>query len=204
MAYVTCISVPFAHTALSNRRASLLSSCCAHELCTSAGGLHCSCVFSFRDIFPPRHPHQCLSAWQVRACPDCVAEPQKMAELLGLGDECREGTSAAAALASSCLADNRLNLDVYPDGCHRFLRLFEGRQGEVLQVEFLRLSSNDRLLGTALSILPQLKLLKSLVLKGQFLGLSPSSFLRLPADFSKMQLRDSHFLWGMVFGVWLG
>lgn len=127
-----------------------------------------------------------------------------MAELLRLGDECGEGTSPAAALASSCLADNRLNLDVYPDGCRRFLWLFEGQQGEVLQVEFLRLSSNDQHLGTALSILPQLKLLKSLVLKGQFLGLSPSSFLRLPADFSKMQLRDSHFLLGMVFGVWLG
>ncbi|NWR66100.1 PIDD1 protein, partial [Bucorvus abyssinicus] len=91
---------------------------------------------------------------------------QKMAELLGLGDECGEGASGAAALASSCLADNRLNLDVYPDGCLRFLRLFEGRQGEVLQVEFLRLSSNDRHLGAALNILPQLKLLKSLMLKG--------------------------------------
>ncbi|XP_010143972.1 PREDICTED: p53-induced death domain-containing protein 1 [Buceros rhinoceros silvestris] len=96
-----------------------------------------------------------------------------MAELLGLRDECGEGTSAAAALASSCLADNRLNLDMYPDGCRRFLQLFEGQQGEVLQVEFLRLSSNDRHLGTALSILPQLKLLKSLVLKG---GLARDEF----------------------------
>ncbi|NXE83900.1 PIDD1 protein, partial [Cochlearius cochlearius] len=91
---------------------------------------------------------------------------QKMAELLGLGDECGEGASGAPALVGSCLAGNRLNLDVYPDGCCRFLHLFERQRGEVVQVEFLRLSSNDRLLGTTLGILPHLKHLKSLVLKG--------------------------------------
>lgn len=106
-----------------------------------------------------------------------------MAELLGLGDKCGEGTSGAPVLAGSCLADNRLNLDVYPDGCRRFLQLFEGRRGEVVQVEFLRLSSNDRLLGTTLGILPHLKHLKSLVLKGKFLGLSPSNFSRLRSFF---------------------
>lgn len=106
-------------------------------------------------------------------------ETQKMAELLGLGDECREGASGASALAGSCLADNRLNLDVYPDGCRRFLQLFKGRRGEVVQVEFLRLSSNDRLLGTTLGILPHLKHLKSLVLKGKFLGQSAFNFSRL-------------------------
>lgn len=110
----------------------------------------------------------CLPAWQVRACPDPVDQLQKMAELLGLRDKCREGALGAPALAASCLADNKLNLDVYLDGCRRFLQLFEGRQGEVLQVEFLRLSSNDRLLGTTLDILPHLKHLKSLVIKGKF------------------------------------
>lgn len=100
-----------------------------------------------------------------------------MAEPLGLGDECGEGTSGAPALAGSCLADNRLNLDVYPDGCHRFLQLFRERQEEVVQVEFLRLSSNDCLLDTTLDSLPHLKHLKSLVLKGKFLG--PSNFSRL-------------------------
>uniref|UniRef100_A0A8D2PWG4 Uncharacterized protein n=1 Tax=Zosterops lateralis melanops TaxID=1220523 RepID=A0A8D2PWG4_ZOSLA len=79
------------------------------------------------------------------------------------------GTSGAPALAGSCLADNRLNLDVYPDGCHRFLQLFRERQEEVVQVEFLRLSSNDCLLDTTLDSLPHLKHLKSLVLKGKFL-----------------------------------
>ncbi|NXD84055.1 PIDD1 protein, partial [Halcyon senegalensis] len=117
---------------------------------------------------------------------------QKMAELLGLGDECGEGASGASALAGSCLADNRLNLDVYPDGCHRFLRLFEGRRGEVVQVEFLRLSSNDRLLGTALGILPQLKHLKSLVLKGghardEFGSCQHGSLTSLPPDIGNLR-----------------
>ncbi|NXJ61851.1 PIDD1 protein, partial [Rostratula benghalensis] len=112
---------------------------------------------------------------------------QKMAELLGLGDECREGAPGAPALAGSCLADNRLNLDVYPDGCRRFLQLFEGQRGEVVQVEFLRLSSNDRLLGTTLGILPHLKHLKSLVLKGghardEFGSCQPGSLTNLPPD----------------------
>ncbi|NXI47085.1 PIDD1 protein, partial [Galbula dea] len=91
---------------------------------------------------------------------------QKMAELLELGKEDREGALGAPVPSGSCLADNRLNLDVYPDGCHRLLQLFEGRRGELLRVEFLRLSTNDHLLGAALGILPQLKHLKSLVLKG--------------------------------------
>uniref|UniRef100_A0A8C3QIM8 P53-induced death domain protein 1 n=1 Tax=Cyanoderma ruficeps TaxID=181631 RepID=A0A8C3QIM8_9PASS len=76
------------------------------------------------------------------------------------------GTLGARALTGSCLADNRLNLDVYPDGCCRFLQLFKERQGEVVQVEFLRLSSNDCLLDSALGSLPHLRHLKSLVLKG--------------------------------------
>lgn len=144
-------------------------------------GLHCAPVFFFRAIFSPRlfPAALCLPAWQVRACLDPVDEMQKMAELLGLRDECGEGTLGAPALAGSCLADNRLNLDVYPDGCRRFLQLFKEQQGEVVQVEFLRLSSNDCLLETTLDSLPHLKHLKSLVLKGKFRGLSPSSFPRL-------------------------
>lgn len=135
----------------------------SHLSASSLSRLHCGAASA-------------LPAWQVRACPDPVDKMQKMAELLGLGDECREGTPEAPATAGSCLADNRLNLDVYPDGCRWFLQLFERRRGEVVQVEFLRLSSNDHLLGTTLGILPHLKHLKSLVLKGKFWGLSPYSF----------------------------
>ncbi|KAK0677118.1 PIDD1 protein, partial [Pygoscelis papua] len=117
---------------------------------------------------------------------------QKMAELLGLGDKCGEGALGAPSLAGSCLADNRLNLDVYPDGCCRFLQLFEGRRGEVVQVEFLRLSSNDCLLGTTLSILPHLKHLKSLVLKGghardEFGSCQHGSLTNLPPDIGNLR-----------------
>ncbi|XP_064922131.1 p53-induced death domain-containing protein 1 isoform X4 [Columba livia] len=117
---------------------------------------------------------------------------QKMAELLGLGDECREGTPEAPATAGSCLADNRLNLDVYPDGCRWFLQLFERRRGEVVQVEFLRLSSNDHLLGTTLGILPHLKHLKSLVLKGghardEFGSCQLGSLTSLPPDIGNLR-----------------
>ncbi|NWX13878.1 PIDD1 protein, partial [Aegotheles bennettii] len=117
---------------------------------------------------------------------------QKMAELLALGDKCREGDSGASALAGSCLADNRLNLDVYPDGCRRFLQLFQGRQREVVQVEFLRLSSNDHLLGTTLGILPHLKYMKSLVLKGghvrdEFGSCQHGSLTSLPPDVGNLR-----------------
>ncbi|NXW84421.1 PIDD1 protein, partial [Alopecoenas beccarii] len=117
---------------------------------------------------------------------------QKMAELLGRGDECGEGTLEAPALAGSCLADNRLNLDVYPDGCRWFLHLFKRRRGEVVQVEFLRLSSNDRLLGATLGILPHLKHLKSLMLKGghardEFGSCQHGSLTSLPPDVGNLR-----------------
>ncbi|NWH59579.1 PIDD1 protein, partial [Geococcyx californianus] len=117
---------------------------------------------------------------------------QKMTELLRLGDECGEGASGAPVLADSCLADNRLNLDVYPDGCQRFLQLFEGRRAEVFRVEFLRLSSNDHLLGTTLGILPHLKHLKSLVLKGghardEFGSCQHGSLTNLPPDVGNLK-----------------
>uniref|UniRef100_A0A8B9PH92 P53-induced death domain protein 1 n=1 Tax=Apteryx owenii TaxID=8824 RepID=A0A8B9PH92_APTOW len=115
-----------------------------------------------------------------------------MAELLGLGDEHGEGTSEAPALAGPCLADNRLNLDVYPDGCCRFLQLFERRWGDLAQVEFVRLSSNDRFLGATLGILPRLESLKSLVLKGghawdEFGSCQPGSLTSLPPDFENLR-----------------
>ncbi|XP_025914864.1 p53-induced death domain-containing protein 1 [Apteryx rowi] len=115
-----------------------------------------------------------------------------MAELPGLGDERGEGASEAPALAGPCLADNRLNLDVYPDGCCRFLQLFERRWGDLAQVEFVRLSSNDRFLGATLGILPRLESLKSLVLKGghawdEFGSCQPGSLTSLPPDFENLR-----------------
>ncbi|XP_060625234.2 p53-induced death domain-containing protein 1 [Anolis sagrei] len=83
-----------------------------------------------------------------------------------LGDPLGEGAWGAERPASSCLAGNRLNLDVYAEGCLFFLRLFETRREEVEQVEFLRLSCNEDCIASTLSIIPALKGLKSLVLKG--------------------------------------
>ncbi|XP_072841719.2 p53-induced death domain-containing protein 1 [Pogona vitticeps] len=83
-----------------------------------------------------------------------------------LGDSLGEGTLGAEAPASSCLAGNRLNLDVYPEGCRQFLELFETRREEVAQVEFLRLNCNENLIASTLGTISALKCLKSLVLKG--------------------------------------
>ncbi|XP_053250822.1 p53-induced death domain-containing protein 1 isoform X2 [Podarcis raffonei] len=83
-----------------------------------------------------------------------------------LGDPLGEGALEAEAPASSCLAGNRLNLDVYPEGCRLFHKLYEKRREEVEQVEFLRLSCNEELITSTLSTIPVLKGLKSLVLKG--------------------------------------
>ncbi|XP_025751847.2 p53-induced death domain-containing protein 1 isoform X3 [Manacus vitellinus] len=133
-----------------------------------------------------------LPAWQVRACPDPMEEMQKTVELLSLWDKCVEGASGAPALAGPCLAGNRLNLDVYPDGCCHFLRLLKEQREEVVQVEFLRLSSNDCLIGTTLDSLPHLQHLKSLVLKGghardQFGSCQRGSLTSLPQDFGKLK-----------------
>ncbi|KAM9372789.1 p53-induced death domain-containing protein 1 [Phaethornis superciliosus] len=115
---------------------------------------------------------------------------RELAELLELG-EGREELSGAPLLAGSCLAGTRLSLDLYPDGCRRLLRLFAGRPGEVVPVEFLRLSSNDPLLGTTLSILPHLRSIRSLVLKGghardEFGSCQRGSLTSLPPDMGNL------------------
>uniref|UniRef100_A0A8D0C7J2 P53-induced death domain protein 1 n=1 Tax=Salvator merianae TaxID=96440 RepID=A0A8D0C7J2_SALMN len=89
-----------------------------------------------------------------------------MAESEELGDPLGEGTLGAEAPASSCLAGNRLNLDVYTKGCRMFLKLYETRREEVEQVEFLRLNCNEDFITSTLSTVPALKGLRSLVLKG--------------------------------------
>ncbi|NXK31585.1 PIDD1 protein, partial [Piprites chloris] len=117
---------------------------------------------------------------------------EKMAEQLSLSGSCREETSGAPALAGPCVADNRLNLDVYPDGCCHFLRLLKEQREEVVQIEFLRLSSNDCLIGTTLDSLPHLEHLKSLVLKGghttdKFGCLQHGFLTGLPQDFGNLR-----------------
>uniref|UniRef100_A0ACB8G465 Uncharacterized protein n=1 Tax=Sphaerodactylus townsendi TaxID=933632 RepID=A0ACB8G465_9SAUR len=89
-----------------------------------------------------------------------MAEPQE------LGGSQGEGALGAVAAAGPCLAGNRLNIDVFPDGCHYFFKLLETRREEVLQVEFLRLNCNEDLIISMLTHIPLLKALKSLTLKG--------------------------------------
>ncbi|XP_015265241.1 PREDICTED: p53-induced death domain-containing protein 1-like, partial [Gekko japonicus] len=89
-----------------------------------------------------------------------------MAEPPEPGDSLGEGALGAAAVTGPCLAGNRLNVDVYPDGCQQFVKLLELRKEEVAQVEFLRLNCNEDLITSTLGHIPLLKALKSLVLKG--------------------------------------
>ncbi|XP_058435294.1 p53-induced death domain-containing protein 1 isoform X4 [Marmota monax] len=67
------------------------------------------------------------------------------------------------------LAGNRLNLDLYPEGCHQLLHLCAQHHQQLLQVEFLRLSTHEdpQLLEATLAQVPgNLPHLRSLVLKG--------------------------------------
>ncbi|XP_071414845.1 p53-induced death domain-containing protein 1 [Pithys albifrons albifrons] len=121
-----------------------------------------------------------------------MEEMQKMAELMKLRDECGEGTSGAPVLAGSCLAGNRLILDLHPYGCCHFLWLLKEQREEVVQVEFLRLSTNDCFIDTAVESLPHLKHLKSVVLKGgcardEFGSYVPGSLTRLPQNFGNLR-----------------
>lgn len=108
-----------------------------------------------------------------------------MAELLSWEAD----TSAAAEVY---LADNRLNLDVYPNGTRHFLVLCNARREELLQIEFLRLNCNEEEISSSLSIIPELRQLKSLVLKGGHLwdeyGMClPGLVTTLPVEFTHLQ-----------------
>ncbi|XP_074853965.1 p53-induced death domain-containing protein 1 isoform X2 [Carettochelys insculpta] len=114
-----------------------------------------------------------------------------MAELPVVGKASGEGSLMTVTREGCCLAGSWLNLDVYPDGCHQFLKLFEKRREEVLQVKFLRLNCNDALIDSTLGILPFLKSLKSLMLKGghakdKFGASLKGSLTTLPQDFGRL------------------
>ncbi|XP_064423974.1 p53-induced death domain-containing protein 1 [Latimeria chalumnae] len=90
------------------------------------------------------------------------------------------------------LADNRLNLDVCPDGVGVFFQLYKRRRSEVQQVEFLRINCNEVGVGAAVTLLPTLRNLKSLVLKGGHvrneLGVCQCGVLSdLPAEFGLLK-----------------
>lgn len=69
------------------------------------------------------------------------------------------------------LAGNQLNLDLRPGGCRRLQYLCSQQHTQLLQVEFLRLSTHEdpRLLDDTLAKVPwSLLRLRSLVLKGEY------------------------------------
>ncbi|XP_054294969.1 p53-induced death domain-containing protein 1 isoform X4 [Pongo pygmaeus] len=77
--------------------------------------------------------------------------------------------SDAGSRALPFLGSNRLSLDLYPRGCQQLLHLCVQQPLQLLQVEFLRLSTHEdpQLLEATLAQLPQsLSCLRSLVLKG--------------------------------------
>ncbi|XP_074086848.1 p53-induced death domain-containing protein 1 [Macrotis lagotis] len=81
-------------------------------------------------------------------------------------EEDAEDAATASLDLSSLLASRRLNLDLYPGGCGLLLHLFQERSSCLRQVRFLRLNCNEELVGAALAILPSLRSLRSLVLRG--------------------------------------
>ncbi|KAM3919668.1 p53-induced death domain-containing protein 1 [Leptodactylus fuscus] len=91
------------------------------------------------------------------------------------------------------IAGNRLILDVYPDGCERFLQVTENHTSDLVEVEFLRLSSNDAIIPSVVAHLPKFSHLRSLVLRGGHLrddhGRCQNGLLTtLPPDISRLSL----------------
>ncbi|XP_075693711.1 p53-induced death domain-containing protein 1 isoform X2 [Rhinoderma darwinii] len=105
-----------------------------------------------------------------------------------------EGTSTEErASPTPHIAGNRLILDVYPDGCKRFLQVTEKQTSDLAEVTILRLSSNDAMITSVVTDLPVFSHLTSLVLKGGHLrddyGRCQKGLLTtLPPDISKLSL----------------
>ncbi|XP_043827358.1 p53-induced death domain-containing protein 1 [Dromiciops gliroides] len=89
-----------------------------------------------------------------------------------------EDAVAAALDPSSLLASDRLSLDLYPGGCGLLLRLLREQGSQLQQVRFLRLNCNEELVGAALAVIPRLRSLCSLVLKGGHRRDDRGSYLR--------------------------
>ncbi|XP_068116371.1 p53-induced death domain-containing protein 1 [Hyperolius riggenbachi] len=91
------------------------------------------------------------------------------------------------------IAGNRLILDVYPDGCKRFLQVTEGEQSEAEEVEFLALSSHDEMITSVVTALPMFSRLRSLTLRGGRLlnedfNCQKGLLSSLPPDLSQLSL----------------
>ncbi|XP_072493478.1 p53-induced death domain-containing protein 1 isoform X2 [Notamacropus eugenii] len=87
-------------------------------------------------------------------------------EAQGEEEEKEDAEDAEDAAATSLLAGDRLNLDLYPGGCGLLLRLLREPASPLQHIQFLRLNCNEKQIGAALAALPNLRALRSLVLRG--------------------------------------
>ncbi|XP_043915704.1 p53-induced death domain-containing protein 1 [Protopterus annectens] len=102
------------------------------------------------------------------------------------------GEPDTGSATDTFMAGNRLNLDVYPQGCSLFTGLIKKWQKDLLQVEFLRLNCNEEDIFSAVTLVPALQSLKSVVLKGGHvrdrLGICQRGFLcSLPESFGQLK-----------------
>ncbi|KAM9301756.1 p53-induced death domain-containing protein 1 [Gastrophryne carolinensis] len=105
-----------------------------------------------------------------------------------------EGTSAEEpASPIAHIAGNRLILDVYLDGCKRFLQVTEGAESQLQEVECLALSSHDEMITSVVMAVPMFNRLRSLTLKGGSLldedvRLKHGLLTTLPPDLGQLSL----------------
>lgn len=102
-----------------------------------------------------------------------VLEGQKPEETAAAAEDAARPTVQAvdSRPGALLLAGNKLSLDLHPGGCHRLQYLCSQQPPELLQVEFLRLSTHEdpQLLDDTLAKVPwSLLRLRSLVLKGEY------------------------------------
>ncbi|KAK2081129.1 p53-induced death domain-containing protein 1 [Saguinus oedipus] len=123
-------------------------------------------------------------------------ELEAVAAATGDASEAADAEDASEAVdagsrALPFLGGNRLSLDLSPGGCHCLLHLCVQQPFQLLQVEFLRLSTHEdpQLLEATLAQVPQsLSRLRSLVLKGelQLFPALPNPSSRLPLSASQV------------------
>nr|XP_055115998.1 p53-induced death domain-containing protein 1 isoform X6 [Symphalangus syndactylus] len=109
----------------------------------------------------------CLASKDRRWAMAATVEEPELEAAAAAGDASEDSDAGSRALPF--LGGNRLSLDLYPGGCQQLLHLCVQQPLQLLQVEFLRLSTHEdpQLLEATLAQLPQsLSCLRSLVLKG--------------------------------------
>nr|XP_021532656.1 p53-induced death domain-containing protein 1 isoform X2 [Aotus nancymaae] len=110
----------------------------------------------------------CLASKDGRGVMSAAVEGPELEAVAPAAEDASEAVDAASR-ALPFLGGNRLSLDLSPGGCHRLLHLCVQQPLQLLQVEFLRLSTHEepQLLEATLARVPRsLSRLRSLVLTG--------------------------------------